>query len=53
MQGPRVARTEDGRIDVTIHQVAKDAAGAPRSGNMIHHIYTIKDNLVTHMEIRD
>ncbi len=46
-------RIEDGGIDVTVHQVVKDAAGAPRSDKMIHHIYTIKDNLVTQMEIRD
>ncbi len=44
--------TPDGRIDVTVHQVVKDRAGALVSDSTVHHVYRLQDDLVAHMEIR-
>jgi ketosteroid isomerase-like protein len=42
---------DDGRVDVTVHQVVKDAGGALLSDGTVHHVYRLRDGLVAHMEI--
>ncbi len=42
---------EDGRIDVTVNQVVRDMEGGLLSDQLVHHIYTIKDGLISGMEI--
>ena len=44
---------KDGRINVTVHQVAHDKDGKLLVDQMIHHIYTIADGLITTMEIKN
>jgi hypothetical protein len=41
----------DGRIEVEVHQIAKDLQGNLLSDGMVKHIYTIEDNLIKGMEI--
>ncbi len=43
---------EDGRIEVEVHQVAKDLQGELLSDGMVKHIYTFEDNLIKSMEIQ-
>jgi ketosteroid isomerase-like protein len=43
---------EDGRILVDVHQVVHDNAGQLLSDQMVEHVYTIRDGLISHMEIR-
>ena len=42
---------EDGRIEVEVHQVAKDLQGKLLSDGVVKHIYTIEDRLIKNMEI--
>ena len=42
----------DGRINVTVHQVVHDMEGKLLADQMIHHIYTIEDGLIRTMEIK-
>lgn len=44
---------EDGRIKATVHAVVHDMEGKLLVDHMIYHIYTIKDGLVTNMEIKN
>jgi hypothetical protein len=44
---------DDGRINVTVHQVVHDRQGHLLGDQMIHHIYTIEDGLVRTMEIKN
>ncbi len=44
---------EDGRINVTVHQVVYDMEGKLLIDQMIHHIYSIEDGLVRTMEIKN
>ena len=48
---PRGFREEGGRIAVDVHQVIRDLAGAVLREQRVHHIYTIEDGLIRHMEI--
>jgi len=43
----------DGRINVTVHQVVHDMEGKLLLDKMIHHIYTIEDGLIRTMEIKE
>ncbi|MEP6595486.1 MAG: nuclear transport factor 2 family protein [Ginsengibacter sp.] len=44
---------EDGRINVTVHQVVHDIEGKLLVDQMIHHIYTIEGGLIKNMEIKN
>ena len=44
---------EDGRIDVTVHQVVHDMEGKLLIDQIIHHIYTIENGLIKTMEIKN
>ena len=44
---------EDGRINVTVHQVVHDTNGKLLVDQMIHHIYTIANGLISSMEIKN
>lgn len=41
----------DGKIDVDVHQVAKDLEGKLLFDGMLKHIYTFNNGLITMMEI--
>ena len=43
----------DGRILVEVHQRVLDKDGGTLLDGRMHHIYSIRDGLVRHMEIRD
>jgi len=43
----------DGRVNVTVHQVVHDMEGKLLLDKMIHHIYTVENGLITTMEIKD
>lgn len=45
-------KLEDGRIDVTVHQVVKDLSGNLMVDGIVHHIYTIENGLINTMEIK-
>jgi hypothetical protein len=44
---------EDGRINVTVHQVVHDSEGKLLVDQLIHHIYTIENRLIKKMEIKN
>lgn len=46
-------QTEDGRIDITVHQVVHDLEGNLLVDQIIHHIYTIENGLIKAMEIKN
>jgi hypothetical protein len=51
---PQAFSTEpDGRILVEVHQRVLDKEGKTLLDGPVQHIYTVRDNLVRHMEIRD
>jgi ketosteroid isomerase-like protein len=51
---PQAFRTEpDGRILVEVHQRVLDMDGGTLLEGRVQHIYSIRDGLVWHMEIRD
>jgi hypothetical protein len=43
---------DDGRIDVTVHQVIKDLGGNLLQDATVHHVYRLRGDRVEHMEIR-
>jgi ketosteroid isomerase-like protein len=43
----------DGRAVVDVHQVVRDLDGELLSDGRVQHVYTFRDGLVTHMEIRE
>jgi len=43
---------EDGRIRVDVHQVVHDNSGKLLSDQMVQHVYTFRNGLISHMEIR-
>ena len=45
-------KQEDGRTDVTVHQVVKDLSGNLLIDGIVHHIYTIENGVVINMEIQ-
>ena len=44
---------EDGRVDLTVHQVVHDSGGNLLIDQIIHHIYTFQDGLIKAMEIQN
>jgi hypothetical protein len=46
-----VAEREDGTVQVDVHQVVRTAAGEPVSEGDLRHVYTLRDGLVTRMDI--
>jgi len=51
---PQASGTEpDGRILVEVRQRVLDKEGNTLSDGRVHHIYSVRDDLVRHMEIRD
>ena len=51
--GPiRYKKEEDGRINVTVHQVVHDIEGNLLVDQIIHHVYTFEDGLIKAMEIQ-
>jgi ketosteroid isomerase-like protein len=50
---PRRFTTEgDGRIAVVVEQTVRDLDGNLIAEETVEHVYTLRDGLVTHMEIR-
>jgi hypothetical protein len=43
----------DGRIAVSVHQVIRDLAGKVPMDRMVEHVYSLKDGLISSMEIRE
>jgi ketosteroid isomerase-like protein len=43
----------DGRVIVEVHQVVHDSAGELIADQTVEHVYTIRDGLVTRMDVRD
>ncbi len=43
----------DGRVDVEVHQVVKDMAGAVINDRTVHHLYTVAADRFSKMEIAD
>ena len=48
----RYSREEDGRINVTVHQVVHDIEGNLLVDQIINHVYTFEDGLIKAMEIQ-
>lgn len=44
---------DDGRIVVEVHQVIRTKAGEPVSDQMVRHVYTFSNGLVSRMDIQD
>ena len=49
----RVEDDESGRTVVEVHQVIRDLSGKVMMDRMVKHVYTIRDGLITRMEIRE
>ena len=45
--------TDDGRVAVHVHAVVRDLDGNVVSDGYVEHVYSFRDGLVAHMEIRD
>ena len=43
----------DGRIAVSVHQVIRDLSGKLLMDRMVEHVYSLKDGLISSMEIRE
>lgn len=43
----------DGRIAVDVHAVVRDLDGTVRSDGHVTHVYTVRDGLITRMDIED
>ena len=50
---PTGITTEGDRIRVDVHQVVHDLDGNLLSDGHIQHVYSFRDGLVSHMEIRE
>lgn len=46
-----VADLDDGRVDITVHQVVRDLHGALLADTSVHHVYRLDGGLIAHMEI--
>lgn len=44
---------EDGTVVVDVHQVVRDLDGHLLSDGHVQHVYTLRDGLVSRMDIRD
>ena len=47
------ATQPDGRVDITVHQVVRDRAGALLSDSTVHHVYRLDAGRIAHMEVRE
>jgi ketosteroid isomerase-like protein len=43
---------EDGRIVVDVHQVVRDPDGELIADQRVEHVYTVRDGLITRMDVR-
>ena len=43
----------DGRIAVSVHQVVRELSGKLLMDRMVEHVYSLKDGLISSMEIRE
>ena len=43
----------DGRIAVSVHQVVRELSGKVLMDRMVQHVYSLKDGLISNMEIRE
>ena len=43
----------DGRIAVSVHQVVRELSGKVLMDRMVEHVYSLKDGLISSMEIRE
>jgi cation diffusion facilitator family transporter len=46
-----VTERADGTVAVDVHQVVRSASGEPLSDGRVQHVYTLRDGLVTRMDI--
>ena len=44
---------EDGRVAVEVHQVVRDMDGNLLAENDVRHVYTLRDGLITAMDVED
>jgi hypothetical protein len=49
----RLETGDDGRVTVDVHQVVRDLDGNLVSDGYVQHVYSFRDGLVSHMEIRE
>jgi ketosteroid isomerase-like protein len=42
----------DGRVAVEVRQIVRDLAGTLLRESVVHHVYTLRDDLIVSMEIR-
>jgi hypothetical protein len=49
----RIAEDQSGRTVVTVHQVVRDLSGNMLFDRLVEHVYSIKNNLIQSMEIRE
>lgn len=47
-----VSVLDDGRVDVTVHQIVRSLDHEVISDSLVHHVYRMRDEMVEHMEIR-
>jgi hypothetical protein len=47
----RMEKDEKGRVVVEVHQVARDLNGNLLLDKIVHHAYSIRNGLITRMEI--
>jgi ketosteroid isomerase-like protein len=47
------AEREDGRIEVSVHQVVRDLAGNLLADQQVRHVYELRDGLVVTMDIEE
>lgn len=43
----------DGRVTIGVHQVVRDLTGRVLVDRMVEHVYSLKDGLISSMEIRE
>ena len=44
---------DDGRVVVDVHQVVRDLDGNVLSDGYVKHVYTFREGLISHMEIKE
>lgn len=42
---------QDGRVEITVHQIVKDLQGNTAFDGMVKHVYTLQDGLLRRMDI--
>jgi ketosteroid isomerase-like protein len=47
-----ITEDDEGRVVVNVHQVVRDVDGNPLVDQHVEHVYTLRDGLIAHMEIR-